>query len=98
MGLQINLKSDEFLVKRYLDIGSEAVLKENIKIINNFMYELIRNKREQMKDGKLYAIRPIKPWSPARRYSSLISNPKIINYIICIPKSQKSRVRVSIVF
>ncbi|KAI3519537.1 hypothetical protein L1887_08737 [Cichorium endivia] len=41
-------------VKRYLNIGSEAVLKENIRIIDNFVYELIQNKREQMKDEKLY--------------------------------------------
>ncbi|KAL4575912.1 hypothetical protein LXL04_011999 [Taraxacum kok-saghyz] len=39
-------------VKRYLNIGSEAALKENIKIIDNFVYELIRNKREQMKDDR----------------------------------------------
>ncbi|KAL7612032.1 cytochrome P450 704C1 [Lactuca sativa] len=37
-------------VKRYLNIGSEATLKEKIKIIDNFVYELIRNKREQMKN------------------------------------------------
>ncbi|CAI9260972.1 unnamed protein product [Lactuca saligna] len=37
-------------VKRYLNIGSEAALKEKIKIIDNFVYELIRNKREQMKN------------------------------------------------
>ncbi|KVI10055.1 cytochrome P450 [Cynara cardunculus var. scolymus] len=41
-------------VKRYLNIGSEAVLKENIRIIDNFVYKLIRNKREQMEDGNIY--------------------------------------------
>lgn len=41
-------------VKRYLNIGSEAALKENIRIVDNFVYELIRNKREQMEDGNLY--------------------------------------------
>ncbi|GJS46499.1 cytochrome P450 704C1-like protein [Tanacetum coccineum] len=38
-------------VKRSLNIGGEAVLKENIRIIDNFVYDLIRDKREQMKIG-----------------------------------------------
>ncbi|KAI3519536.1 hypothetical protein L1887_08735 [Cichorium endivia] len=41
-------------VKRYLNIGSEAAIKENIKIIDNFVYDLIRNKRERMKNEDLY--------------------------------------------
>nr|GEU37452.1 cytochrome P450 704C1-like [Tanacetum cinerariifolium] len=41
-------------VKRYLNIGSEAALKKNITIIDNFLYELIQNKREQMKNGNIY--------------------------------------------
>ncbi|KAJ9553242.1 hypothetical protein OSB04_017287 [Centaurea solstitialis] len=40
-------------VKRYLNIGSEAALKTNIRVIDNFVYELINHKREQMKNGKL---------------------------------------------
>lgn len=40
-------------VKRYLNIGSEAALKEKIKIIDNFVYELIRNKREHMKNEEV---------------------------------------------
>lgn len=38
-------------VKRYLNIGSEASLKENIIIIDNFLYELIQKKREHIKNG-----------------------------------------------
>ncbi|GJS46500.1 cytochrome P450 704C1-like protein [Tanacetum coccineum] len=41
-------------VKRYFNIGSEAVVKQNIRIIDNFLYELIQNKREQMKNGNLH--------------------------------------------
>ncbi|KAI3800129.1 hypothetical protein L1987_35439 [Smallanthus sonchifolius] len=37
-------------VKRYFNIGSEADLKKNIRIVDDFVYELIRNKREQMKN------------------------------------------------
>ncbi|XP_076883878.1 cytochrome P450 704C1-like [Bidens hawaiensis] len=41
-------------VKRFLNIGSEAALKDNIRIIDNFVYELINNKRDQMKNKDLY--------------------------------------------
>lgn len=40
-------------IKRYLNIGYEATLKQNIRLIDNFVYALIRRKREQMKNGKL---------------------------------------------
>lgn len=40
-------------IKRYFNIGSEATLKKNIRVIDNFVYELIEHKREQMKNGKL---------------------------------------------
>ncbi|KAI7727286.1 hypothetical protein M8C21_026947 [Ambrosia artemisiifolia] len=39
-------------VKRYFNIGSEATLKKNIRVIDNFVYKLIRHKREQMKNKK----------------------------------------------
>uniref|UniRef100_A0A7N0T9C0 Cytochrome P450 n=1 Tax=Kalanchoe fedtschenkoi TaxID=63787 RepID=A0A7N0T9C0_KALFE len=42
-------------VKRLLNIGLESSLKKNIKVINDFVYELIRYKREQMKDEKAAA-------------------------------------------
>ena len=42
-------------LKRFLNFGSEASLKQNIKVINDFIFELIRCKREQMKTGKLEA-------------------------------------------
>ena len=40
-------------IKRLLNVGLEAVLKQNIEVIVNFVYELIRCKRELMKNGKL---------------------------------------------
>lgn len=35
-------------LKRFLNIGSEASLKKNIKLIHNFVEELIIKKREQL--------------------------------------------------
>ncbi|KAK1307297.1 hypothetical protein QJS10_CPA10g00745 [Acorus calamus] len=35
-------------IKRFLNIGSEAALKRNMKVIDDFVFELIRRKREQM--------------------------------------------------
>ncbi|XP_022765619.1 cytochrome P450 704C1-like isoform X2 [Durio zibethinus] len=40
-------------VKRFLNIGLEAALKRNVKIIDEFIFELIQCKREQMKKEKL---------------------------------------------
>ncbi|KAL5746160.1 hypothetical protein ACOSP7_027306 [Xanthoceras sorbifolium] len=40
-------------LKRFLNLGLEASLKKNIKIIDGFVYELIRYKREQLKSKKL---------------------------------------------
>ncbi|XVE64123.1 hypothetical protein DITRI_Ditri07aG0076600 [Diplodiscus trichospermus] len=40
-------------VKRFLNIGLEAALKRNVKIIDDFIFELIKCKREQMKNEKL---------------------------------------------
>lgn len=41
-------------LKRYLDIGSEAKLKRSIQLINDFVTQLIHQKREQMKNGRDY--------------------------------------------
>ena len=46
-------------IKKFLNLGSEAALKHNIKVIDSFIFELIRSKREQMKNkefpvSKLY--------------------------------------------
>ncbi|XP_004964419.2 cytochrome P450 704C1 [Setaria italica] len=41
-------------LKRLLNIGSEAKLKRNIEIIDNFVMQLIHQKREQMKNGRDY--------------------------------------------
>ncbi|KAK9040539.1 hypothetical protein V6N11_015687 [Hibiscus sabdariffa] len=35
-------------LKRFLNIGSEASLKSNIKIIDNFIYNVLRTKRKQL--------------------------------------------------
>ncbi|KAK3220891.1 hypothetical protein Dsin_014861 [Dipteronia sinensis] len=40
-------------LKRFLNIGLEASLKKNIKVIDDFIYELFRYKREQLKNEKL---------------------------------------------
>ncbi|XP_066375493.1 cytochrome P450 704C1-like isoform X1 [Miscanthus floridulus] len=39
-------------LKRFLSIGSEAKLKRDIEIIENFVIQLIHQKREQMKNGR----------------------------------------------
>lgn len=36
-------------IKKFLNIGSEAKLKRNIKIVDDFVYKLIKNKVEAMK-------------------------------------------------
>jgi hypothetical protein len=38
-------------IKRFLNIGSEAALKKNIKVIDNFVYKLIHTKIQQMHDS-----------------------------------------------
>ncbi|KAL5570101.1 hypothetical protein UlMin_026676 [Ulmus minor] len=40
-------------IKRFLNLGLEATLKQNLKVINDFIFELIRQKREQMRNGEL---------------------------------------------
>ncbi|KAI3432113.1 uncharacterized protein J3R85_007500, partial [Psidium guajava] len=40
-------------VKRFLNVGLEASLKQNLKTIDNFIFELIRLKKEQMKTGMI---------------------------------------------
>lgn len=39
--------------KRFLNIGLERNLKENIKVIDNFVYKLIHHKREQMRNEEV---------------------------------------------
>ena len=39
-------------IKRILNIGSEATLKKSIKVVDNFVYKLIHNKIEQMRNSK----------------------------------------------
>ncbi|KAF5816784.1 putative abieta-7,13-dien-18-ol hydroxylase [Helianthus annuus] len=38
--------------KKYLNIGSEAELKKNLKVVDEFVYKVIRNKSEQMSKPK----------------------------------------------
>ncbi|KAJ0764702.1 putative abieta-7,13-dien-18-ol hydroxylase [Helianthus annuus] len=50
--------SNQFMkacVKRFFNVGpEEAELKKTIRMVDEFVYELIRNKREQMKDTNLH--------------------------------------------
>ncbi|KAK6239959.1 hypothetical protein QUC31_005428 [Theobroma cacao] len=39
-------------IKRFLNIGSEATLKKSIEVVDNFVYKLIHNKIEQMRNSK----------------------------------------------
>ncbi|KAK9101704.1 hypothetical protein Sjap_018958 [Stephania japonica] len=39
-------------IKKFLNIGSEAKLKKNIKLIDDFMYKLIRTKIEKVSNSK----------------------------------------------
>lgn len=39
-------------IKKFLSIGSEATLKKSRKIVNDFVFKLIHNKIEQMKNSK----------------------------------------------
>ncbi|KAM7266174.1 hypothetical protein ACFE04_004071 [Oxalis oulophora] len=38
-------------IKRFLNVGSEAVLKRNIRIVNDYVYKLINNKIEQVNNS-----------------------------------------------
>lgn len=38
-------------IKRFLNIGSEAVLRKNIKVIDEFVYKLIKSKIEQLNNS-----------------------------------------------
>ncbi|XVF33461.1 hypothetical protein REPUB_Repub17cG0170300 [Reevesia pubescens] len=39
-------------IKRFLNIGSEAALKRSVKVVDNFLYKVIHNKIEQMRNSK----------------------------------------------
>ncbi|GLT66231.1 hypothetical protein SLA2020_386090 [Shorea laevis] len=39
-------------IKKFLNIGSEAALKKSTKIVNDFVFKLIRSKMEQMENSK----------------------------------------------
>ncbi|GAV85292.1 p450 domain-containing protein, partial [Cephalotus follicularis] len=39
-------------IKKFLNIGSEAALKRNTEVMDNFVYKLIRNKTEQMRNSQ----------------------------------------------
>lgn len=39
-------------VKRYLNIGSETNMKKCIKVVDEFVYKIIRNKTEQMSKSR----------------------------------------------
>lgn len=37
-------------IKQFLNIGSEAVLRNHIKVVDEFVYKLIRSKTEQVQE------------------------------------------------
>lgn len=39
-------------IKKFLNIGSEARLKQRIEVIDNFVYKIIRKKTDQMHDSQ----------------------------------------------
>ncbi|KAJ7951021.1 Cytochrome P450 family protein [Quillaja saponaria] len=39
-------------IKKFLNIGSEATLRRSTKVLNDFVFKLIQNKVEQMKESK----------------------------------------------
>ena len=39
-------------IKKFLNIGAEAAMKRNTKIVNDFVFKLIQNKIEQMQSSK----------------------------------------------
>lgn len=43
-------------IKRLLNIGSEATLKKNIKVINEFVYKQIRSKKDHMSSCQLDSV------------------------------------------
>lgn len=43
-------------IKKFLNIGSEAALKRNIKIIDDFVFKLIHKKVDQMKNSKYTSV------------------------------------------
>lgn len=39
-------------IKKFLNIGSEAAMKQNTKTVNDFVFKLISNRIEQMRSSK----------------------------------------------
>lgn len=42
-------------IKKFLNIGSEAALKRSIKVVDEFVYKLIRSQTEEMKSSQAYS-------------------------------------------
>ena len=43
-------------IKRFLNIGSEAALKKNVKVVNDFVYKLIDKKIELMRNSEVSSV------------------------------------------
>ncbi|XP_076921559.1 cytochrome P450 704C1-like [Bidens hawaiensis] len=73
-------------IKRYFNIGSEAKLKENVKVVDEFVYKLIQTKTQQIHKGQDEF--PLKKEDILSRFLQTNStNPKylrdiILNFII----------------
>ena len=39
-------------IKRFLNVGSEAKLRKNIKLVDEFLYKVIRSKIEQLNSSR----------------------------------------------
>ncbi|KAB5527006.1 hypothetical protein DKX38_020853 [Salix brachista] len=44
-------------IKRFLNIGSEAALKKNVKVVNDFVYKLIDKKIELMRNSEVSSLK-----------------------------------------
>ncbi|XP_021856518.1 cytochrome P450 704C1 isoform X2 [Spinacia oleracea] len=71
-------------IKKYLNIGSEAQLKKNIKIVDDFVYKLINNKVELMQTSQgNYAETQMKKDDVLSRFMQLhTKDPKYLRDII----------------
>ncbi|XP_044505204.1 cytochrome P450 704C1-like isoform X1 [Mangifera indica] len=69
-------------IKRFLNIGSEAVLRKSIKVIDEFVYKLIRSKIEQLNNSHA-DFRPVKKEDIVSRFLDLKeTDPKYLRDIV----------------
>ncbi|KAK1429577.1 hypothetical protein QVD17_11791 [Tagetes erecta] len=70
-------------IKRFLNIGSEAKLKKNLKVVDEFVYKIIRIKREQiMNNSKDVSLQVMKEDILSRFMQMENEDPKYIRDVI----------------